>query len=268
MASLALGAAALPAEADASGQPENVRLGYEVYFSGLHILSVDAELETSDEKYRLKVSSATQGMTDFFVGWKGESETSGLFAGSAAVPQGFRNRGVWKGDPRLVEIDYSASGDVTSYKVEPEPDPDEVTRLPDNAEVGTSDPLTVIALVTKEINRGATCSGSFPVFDGKRRYDVTISPKAPEFISPNDYSIYSGQALACGLDLKILGGDRKEKSKYAETARNRVVYVARPLENAPAVPVRLQIETDYGTLMAHLTRFETGDMKLRQTANR
>jgi hypothetical protein len=82
MASLALGAAALPAEADASGQPENVRLGYEVYFSGLHILSVDAELETSDEKYRLKVSSATQGMTDFFVGWKGESETSGLFAGS------------------------------------------------------------------------------------------------------------------------------------------------------------------------------------------
>jgi hypothetical protein len=34
--------------------------------------------------------------------------------------------------------------------------------------------------------------------------------------------------------------------------------VARPAEDAPLVPVRLEIETAYGTLMGHLTGFAQG----------
>jgi hypothetical protein len=56
----------------------------------------------------------------------------------------------------------------------------------------------------------------------------------------------------------MLGGHRIERSKYAETARERIVWVARPAEDAPLVPVRLEIETAYGTLMGHLTGFAQG----------
>jgi hypothetical protein len=37
-----------------------------------------------------------------------------------------------------------------------------------------------------------------------------------------------------------------------------VVWVARPAEGAPLIPVRLEIETAYGTVMGHLTGFARG----------
>ena len=77
-------------------------------------------------------------------------------------------------------------------------------------------------------------------------------------LEPTSYSIYAGPARGCRLDYKMLGGHRIEKNKYVETARERVVWVARPAENAPLIPVRLEIETAYGTLMGHLTGFAKG----------
>src|SRR3546814_19696294 len=56
----------------------------------------------------------------------------------------------------------------------------------------------------------------------------------------------------------MLGGHKIERSKYVETARDRIVWVASPAEGAPPIPVRLEIETAYGSLMGHLTGFATG----------
>lgn len=256
---LALAAAALGVSAtavQASGpQQDSVSIGYEVYFSGMHIMSVDAELLNASDRYELKVSSATRGIADFFVGWKGEAISRGTLAGSLAVPQVYTNRGVWKGKTRNIDIAYRPDGEVESYKVEPEPDPEKVNELPENAEAGTIDPLSVIAQVTRSINQGGDCGGNFAVFDGRRRYDVDVTDKGIQSIVPNDYSIYTGDAVVCDLVFTVLGGDRKEKSKYSATARNRRVFVAAPVDGAPSIPVRLQIETDYGTLMAHLTRY-------------
>ena len=57
----------------------------------------------------------------------------------------------------------------------------------------------------------------------------------------------------------MLGGHRIERNKYAATARDRTIWVARPAEGAPLIPVRLSIETDYGTVMGHLTGYSLGD---------
>jgi hypothetical protein len=245
-----------------------LEIGYEVYFSGMHILSVDAELLNDADRYELKVASVTRGITDFFVGWKGEALSRGVLAGDLAVPQAYTNRGIWKGKTRNIDIAYRPDGEVDSYKVVPEPDPEKVNDLPENAEFGTVDPLSVIAQVTRALNSGRSCDGNFAVFDGRRRYDVTVSDKGVQAIEPNEYSVYNGDAVVCALDFKVLGGDRKEKSKYAATARDRRVFVASPEAGGPAVPVRLQVETDYGTLMAHLTRFGARKETEGQTASR
>lgn len=268
--SLAAAALCVSASAAQASEPQQhpVSIGYEVYFSGMHIMSVDAELLNAPGRYELKVTSATRGITDFFVGWKGEAISRGTLAGSLAVPQVYTNRGVWKGKTRNIDIAYRPDGEVESYKVEPEPDPEKVNDLPENAEAGTIDPLSVIAQVTRALNKGGDCGGNFAVFDGRRRYDVDVADKGIESIMPNDYSIYSGDAVVCDLVITVLGGDRKEKSKYAATARNRRVFVAAPVDGAPAIPVRLQIETDYGTLMAHLTRFGPRTDMPGQTASR
>lgn len=247
-------AATLSSGAVAQAKPP-VELTYEVYFGGFHIMSARAELSSGETDYNLQVESVSRGIADFFVSWKGQAKSNGLFAGDKAVPAIHRNDGVWKGKTRKVDIRYAPSGEVTSYSVEPEPDLEKVNSLPENPATGTVDPLSVIAQISGAVMRGEGCSSQFGVFDGRRRYDLTVTENGTESIKPNSYSVYAGDALACGVEMKLLGGDRKEKSKYAETARNRTVYIARPRSDAPPVPVRVRIDTDYGILMAHLTGY-------------
>lgn len=232
-----------------------VKLNYEVYFGGFHILSARAELVTGGKDYDLRVESISRGIADFFVSWQGQARSNGIFAGDRAVPAAHRNNGVWKGNTRKVDINYAPSGDVISYSVEPEPDLEKVNSLPENPADGTVDPLSVIAQILGAIMRGEGCNSQFGVFDGRRRYDLTVTENGTENIKPNSYSVYAGDALACSIEMKLLGGDRKEKNKYAQTARNRTVYVARPRSDIPPVPVRVRIDTDYGILMAHLTGY-------------
>jgi len=250
-----LGAAATPGAAEST---DPVEMTYEVFFGGFHIVSARAALNRNTAAYTLTADANSRGMLDFFFSWHGQTRTQGRFVEGEAVPLEHKNFGIWNGEERVVEVSYDGEGTVEGVLVEPPPDLEEVNALPDDAEVGTVDPLSVIAQLSEAMTRGDQCAGTFNVFDGKRRYDLTVTDRGTEIFEPNDYSIFEGAAQACEVEFTLLGGDRKEKSKYAKTARNRVVYVGRPIEDAPAIPVRLRIETAYGVLMAHLTSVSAG----------
>ena len=142
------------------------------------------------------------------------------------------------------------------HRVVPEPDPSERTPLPPNAAEGTLDPLSAVIGMAFSMKDGAECRGVFPIFDGRRRYDVTVEPAPSRLLDAADYSIFTGEAATCKVtDYKRLGGFRKEPSKYADTARRREAYVARVAEDALPVPVRIEVHTDYGALVIHLTRY-------------
>lgn len=251
--------AAGPAQSE---DTDPVVMTYEVYFGGLHVLSAKAELDRTDRRYRLEAQGETQGILDFFFSWRGHTESVGKFAPEGPVPARHRNHGYREDRVRKVALAYDGAGDVAAVLVEPPPDLEEVNALPDDAEFGTIDPLSVIAGLSETLTQGAACSGVFQVFDGRRRYDLRVTDKGTQNFEANDYSIFHGEARACGIEYELLGGDRKEKSKYVKTARDRVVYVGRPLPEAPAIPVRAKIETDFGTVMAHLTSVAAGGKQL------
>lgn len=236
-----------------------LRATYDVYFGGLHILSAESEFTPEEAGYALTARAKTRGILEVFFDWRGETRSAGRFDGGRAVPVLHTNFG-WRGDrQRSVTLDYGPAGDVLSARIDPPPDPDEVTDLPADAPDGTIDPLSVIAQLSRAVSASGSCTGEFAVYDGRRRYDLRISDKGREALPVTDYSIFSGEAMVCGIEYAMLGGQRKERSKYAETARERVVYVARPVEGGPAIPVGLKIETDFGTLMAHLTGIGSAD---------
>lgn len=243
--------------APALAETPRINASYDVYFGGLHILAAEAEFEPGESRYTATARSRTQGLLAVFFDWRGQTRSEGRFVDRRAIPSRHRNAGVRGGETREVEITYDAEGAVTAARVTPPPDPDEVTDLPEGAEVGTVDPLSVIAELMRAVALGQTCGGTYAVFDGRRRYDLTVKDQGTATLPPTDYSIYSGPAMVCGVEYELLGGERKQKSRYAKTARDRVVYVARPDPALPAIPVGLKIETDFGTLMAHLTGIES-----------
>ncbi|WP_422366155.1 DUF3108 domain-containing protein [Pelagibius sp.] len=236
-----------------------VTASYEVYFGGFHVLNAEARLENGGENYRISAAAETQGMLGWFNPWKGETETQGRIVADKVVPQRHDNRGTADEGERIVTLRYDEAGNIVEAEVLPEQDWEDRHPLPADAGEGTLDPLSIIAGLAQLLQKGGTCEGRFAVFDGRKRYDLTVADAGTQKLAPNDYSIFNGEAQGCRLDYEMLGGHRIERSKYAATARERVIWVARPAADAPLIPVRLQIETAYGTVMGHLTGYRLGD---------
>lgn len=253
--------------ASSSRFPETpIQLSYEIWFGGFNVAAAEAEFILQDGAYTLRSIGETKGMAALLAEWRGEVLSQGRISDSGDIqPAAHRQNSEWRGEERRVTLDYDALGEMVSYSVEPERDPedeDEINPLPPNPEIGTIDPLSVIAGEAAFSTAGFGCNAVYPVFDGRRRYDLTLTDKGETIIEPSEYTVFSGTVQACEVTFKMLGGDRKEKSKYAKTARNRTIFLGQPLANGPVVPVRMRIETDYGLLIAHLTGFAIGDQKL------
>lgn len=253
--------AASPALVASPARAEPVSAQYQVYFGGLHVLNAEAKWERGSGWYRLVAEAETQGFLGWLNPWKGTTESRGHIAGGKAVPSHHLNWGTDEDSDsgtRLVEISYDPGGDVVGTLVQPEQDWDGRHPLPAGATEGTLDPLSVIVGLGELLQNGGRCEGSFPVYDGRKRYDLIVSDIGEQVLEPTSYSIYAGPARGCRLDYEMLGGHRIERNKYADTARRRVVWVARPAEGAPPIPVRLEIGTAYGALMGHITGFAKG----------
>jgi len=236
--------------------PEHTELGYDVYFGGQLIAKASATVDWSDTDYRIGGAVQTVGFTNWLTEYRGDTESRGVLNGSGFTPVSHRNFGSFRGRERLTEVHYDTEKG-TEFTVEPEPDWSELTPLPNNPGQGTLDPLSTVIALAFSMKDGAECRGSYPIFDGRRRYDVVVEPAAPRALEGGTYGIFSGEAATCAVtDFKRLGGFRLEGSKYAETARRREAYVAKLGPDGLPVPVRIEVHTDYGALVVHLTRYK------------
>jgi hypothetical protein len=255
-----LGALLSAAPGTAVAEPVSVK--YEVFFGGLHVLNAEANWELGSGSYSIAAAAETQGFIGWLHPWQGNTSSQGRIDNGQVIPTRHENWGTAEDDEaggeRLVHLNYDADGNLADSLVKPEQDWDERHPLPDNAGDGTLDPVSVIAGLSQLLQAEGRCEGSFAVFDGRKRYNLMVSDAGETQLEASDYSIYAGPARGCRLDYEMLGGHRVERNKYAETARERIVWVARPAEDAPLVPVRLEIETAYGTLMGHLTGYAQG----------
>ena len=231
---------------------KNYQADYKVYFGGFNILNAAATIELNSEGYRIETKSATDGILDLFFEWKGQATSTGRFLNQHPIPLMHINLGHRKNDERKTILSYGPNGEITSAEVHPAPDFSEVFPLPINAKYETVDPLTVILALNRRLEKGFDCNANFPVFDGRRRYDLTLEDKGQTILMKNPFSIFSGSARVCKIDLHMIGGHRREKSKYSSSAKEKLVFVARPVKRGPLIPVGLTIETAFGTLMAHL----------------
>lgn len=279
---LAFGVAALlsaPAGADASGEDglppieerpallaslpaepamTRVKLGYDLYFGGQQIAEAEAVLDRSGERYRIAGEVQTVGFVNWLTAYRGETLSAGRIEDGALIPLAHMNWGTWRGRQRETRLDYGQEG-LVGLTVVPEPDWSELTPLPDDAARGTLDPLSSIISLALSLEDGRPCEGRFEVFDGRRRYAVEVSPGPPKRLEAPAYSIFTGEAATCAVTgYERIGGFRLDRSKYAETASRKEVYVARPAPDGPPVPVKLEIHTDFGALVVHLTRYATG----------
>jgi hypothetical protein len=122
---------------------------------------------------------------------------------------------------------------------------------------GVSDPLSAMLIPANgEALQPGNCNQVLPVFDGRRRYDLTLSYKRVDRIAIE--RSFSGMVLVCGVILKPIAGYRADSMlvKYVAGRRDMELWFA-PVSGSPVMaPIRVVMPTLIGTLEIAADQFD------------
>lgn len=258
LAGLSLFLAALSSAAEA----KPVTLTYLGYLAGFPVLSmtahadlpVSADGEAADGVYGLQANIVTQGSLATLYPYRMSVAANGRMAAGRAQPTQFHSQGQIMSRTESVTLTYGAGGQV-DIKAVP------LTRQAQQAAAngtanGTIDPASlVLAVIANNAEKG-TCTGSYKLFDGVRRYDLNVTELGSGNVQHYKQSYFQGPAVQCQAVPQLIQGFGQmamESKLYPESAE---IWLADAVPGMPAVPVRIYTQNALGRMVFDLVGVE------------
>lgn len=245
------------------GKPAtDLSLSYDIYAGGFDVMSASLKLQMKEKSYQLSLDSNTHNFIGKIFPWKGAYTTEGHpDKKGMAVPSKHVAVTTWKGTETRKQSDYDAAGNLTKLSTKVRDKTEEKTDISPDLYKDSVDLLTGMMMIIQNANTTNTCAGSFPVFDGKRRFDITLIDPKPDTLAKSKYSKFEGETVRCAIKVKPVGGFVKKDAKrgwmavQAHTEERKhppLVWFGRPDPKGMMVPVRMEIASTYGAVVAHL----------------
>ncbi len=248
---LAFGLALLPAVAAA----EPLIARYEVHAAGMRVMRIEALLDIDGPRYLVRTRVQMNGMIGVFA--RGDQETSaeGAWRGTEPVPARYRVAGTWRGDRRVVVMDYGPDGRPLLRAIEP-PNAGEREPVPDALQAGTMDALSALAKLTRTVAQTGRCDTGARVYDGRRRADYAVRT-AGQGVLPVEGG-FGGPALKCVFESRLVAGFRGDQdAEEARRPQTADIWLGQPLPGRGPLPVRVELPSRwFGTVRAVLTSVE------------
>lgn len=243
--------AAAPADA---APIDRMNLVYQVYSGGFHVLNLELELALAPERYDVTTRMRSAGIVGWFMDWKQEAGSQGLFGQHGVLPIHHRSEGEFRGRRRSVEIGYD-SGQVSTVRVDPPPQEDEGREeVPVERRREAMDPISAILSAIRRISAGQGCGGRLPVFDGRRRYDLVLTDRSPRGSNLPQLAGAPSDRVQCDFVYERIAGHERRHADPETKDKRRIqsgrVFAER--NGALVVPVRIEIDGDWGMTIAHL----------------
>jgi len=242
---------------------------YEVYAGGIN--AVEAKLAVAyetQERYSLNLIAQTHGFLGKLVPWSGTFETNGWrLQDGTERPELHKSTAIWDGEEDLKEYNYGKDGSFKSLKVIEAGKDETPEKLEDGLVQGTTDALTATLKVMEAVGADGKCEGEDEVFDGKRRFKMVFRHVADDLLTPTEYNVYEGKAARCEVEVIPMTGEWHQKPRgwasIQEQGREKgslpTFWLAKIDDEGPAVPVKMRVKTEYGTLFMHLIGYKNGD---------
>ena len=226
-------------------------MSYELWKGGFHALDLEAGLVQGGEEYSVKFAARTTGFIGWIFPYLLEGEADGKLAGTGPRPARFATLAKSRNDERRRSISYREDGTLRTWSDPARTAEDDEAAVPEKMRRDTLDPASAIFAVIDAVARDGRCDGNYPVYDGRRRYDLSVSLVGPSPLSLNRYSSYSGPATLCRVAINKLSGFR-DKAKRGGMPSAIKVWLAPVAGTKSAVPVRLEGASNLGNLIVHL----------------
>jgi len=243
-------------------EPKKLGLQYDVYAGGFKALNASLEMDLTKKAYDIGLDAKTQGFIGSMFPWNASYSTSGHSEKGVLIPTVSTSRSAWKDSVKTTEMSYSPKGELLKTTTQAG-DKTTVDRdINKNLSSDAVDVLTGTLLIMQNAKNTQKCEGSFPVFDGKRRFNITLKDDGHEVLEKSKYSSFSGEALRCTLKVDPVAGFNAKDQKRGwmavqnhTEARHKLptIWLARIEDKGPIVPVRVEIASEYGAVVAHLS---------------
>ena len=238
-------------ESRAPSAERDVRLVYAVHIGGIHTVDLKIDLALGTDSYKVNLSSEVQGLVRLFLPWSLRVQSKGRVAEEGLVPQSAHTESSWRGKRRWRTLEYR-EGRPVLVSVEPKR---KTSAVPPDQLLGSVDVATAILTVARSVPSERSCAMRVPIYDGRRRFDAVIEAHGVDELPRSSRSAYSGKAVVCDLAIEMLHGRRK-KTDYGGLAggeKTMTFWFARLFEDVYPLPVRVQLDTDLGGVIGHLT---------------
>ncbi|GGF81421.1 hypothetical protein GCM10007301_46960 [Azorhizobium oxalatiphilum] len=250
--------AALPlAAARADGK---LTARYTLSVAGVEVGRANIAVEATDTTYQIAGTGRVSGIARALSSGKGSAAAKGAFSVSKVNPSVFAMSAEADGKPESIRL--GIVGNVAKeVEVEPKPKP-----MPDRIEVTDAhlanvvDPMSgafVYVPGTVDMASAAACDRTIPVFDGRQRYDVTLSYLRTEQVKAG--KTYAGPAVVCRASYFPVAGHRPTRStvKYMTENKEMFVWLVPIAGTRMMAPFKVSIATMIGTAVLEASSFET-----------
>lgn len=259
--------AAVVVSAFSSGAHAQGRLEakYSVSMAGFAIGRAELIVDVSGGRYVSAASGRAAGMLSVLFDGEGVLAAQGTIDQGRPVPSAFVlsfSSEEQKSEMRMV-LDHGAVKELSPAVVRAGRD-----RVPltEQHRRNVMDPLTALLVPLEsayDVVGEDACRRTLPVFDGRRRYDLTLTYKRMDRVEADKG--YSGPVVVCAVTFRAQAGHRPGSSlvKYLSEGRDVELWLA-PVAGARVLaPIRATIGSALGTLVVNATQFES----LSQTAS-
>jgi hypothetical protein len=243
--------AVLSAAAAPAAEHDPVALRIEVYgFAGFHVLTNRTSLAMSGDRYSITMDLDTRGIATIFIDLNSHSEVDGRLSGDAVHPAEYHSDVRRNGVDRRYRIDYHTDGTIAADSTPP------LVSLRTSTAAdqlrGTVDQLTAYFILERQLARTGTCDLDIPVFDGRNRYNMRFTDAGTEILSPKGGQRFSGSTRVCNVTREDLADFPVGNGAGEGTYRTGKIWYAHLSGSSQMVPVRMQFDTEFGTVEGYL----------------
>jgi hypothetical protein len=229
---------------------ELLEVAYEIHIGGFHLASVRLVEVVDEDRYLAVTKLTTKGLAEAIDSSDIKAVSTGAVEGRLVIPRSYNSDVTTTDNHQLVglvfdggkplPVDSHPVYDLTRYPVLPE------------LKLNTLDPLSAAVFVTmgSSANAEQRCGRTVPIFDGKRRYNLTLSYVGNDKISLGRNGYNGGKpvkALMCRAHYERVAGFKPPKPGRKPPKWPEIDVWLAPIEGTKfLVPVRMQASTEFG----------------------
>lgn len=237
-------------------------LQYDVYAGGFKALNASLTMDLDKKSYDMALKTETRGFIGYLFPWSASFNTAGHAKKGTLYPTVYTERSIWRKKIKITEINYAPDGKILKTTMQKNGKTVTNSDIDDMLANDTMDLLTGALVMLQNAGNISKCTGKFPVFDGKRRFNITLTDNGAEILAPSRYSSFKGEAMRCTLKIEPVAGFRKKDAQRGwmavqnhTEARHKppTLWLARINGGGQIVPVRMEIASEYGSVVAHLS---------------